>query len=457
MLLQDSTRAPNHMGPVLIVDPSTVPGGRFDYAYMLESIEKRLHLAPAFRRRLVTVPLGLDFALWANDAEFDLEFHVRQLALPRPGDWKQLCLQIARLMARPIDLSRPPWELYVIEGLDDIEGVPPGAVALYFKVHHAAIDGQAGVAMFGALASLKAGSPVPEPTEPWVPDAIPSQLSLLARSAVRIPTAQRAGLRMVGSVVPALPRIVGQILKTRGQNLGIPPATRFNGAVSAHRSFESVTTSLQKVKDIKNSVPGATVNDVALAIAGGAMRRYLGDKGELPEATLVAAVPISTRTEAHADTGGNSISGTKVELRTDIADDRERLAAIAAATANIREIKHGVSFDQMAALCEVMPGSLLGLGLRSGMLLAARAHVPLAVNTTVTNVAGLRIPLFMMDAHVLKSLATGPILDGIGLMHLIASYCDTLTISVVSCRDMLPDPTFYADCIRDTLEELSQF
>ncbi|MCB1732701.1 MAG: wax ester/triacylglycerol synthase family O-acyltransferase, partial [Halieaceae bacterium] len=173
---------PMHIGGVSIYDQSTSPGGLVRFKDILAMFASRLDRSPIFRRKLAEVPFNLDQPYWVDDPDFDLEFHVRHIALPKPGDWRQLCIQVARLHARPLDRNRPLWEAYIIEGLNDLEGVPPGSFALYLKVHHAAIDGASGVQFFGAFNDI---SPEPEPAPPpapWQPEAPPGKGKLLFKA-----------------------------------------------------------------------------------------------------------------------------------------------------------------------------------------------------------------------------------------------------------------------------------
>ena len=167
-----------------IYDPSTAPGGKVTFKGILEHIEARLHEAKTFRRRLVRVPFDLDHPYWIEDPSFDLEFHVRHIALPHPGDWRQLCIQAARLVARPLDLSRPLWEFYVVEGLDRVEGVPEGSFAVVSKIHHAAIDGMAGMEMTNAIHDHSPDAEPNPPAEAWQPESVPSATTLLARASI---------------------------------------------------------------------------------------------------------------------------------------------------------------------------------------------------------------------------------------------------------------------------------
>ena len=178
----ETPHTPMHIGSVGIYDPSTAPGGFVRLKDILEFIGSRLSGARSFRRRLVRVPFDLDHPYWIEDPEFDIEFHVRPIALPRPGDWRQLCIQVARLHARPMDLSKPLWEFTIVEGLDNVEGLPPGCFALVSKVHHAAIDGMSGVEMSAAVHDLDAEMTPRDAEDRWQPENMPKVADLLARS-----------------------------------------------------------------------------------------------------------------------------------------------------------------------------------------------------------------------------------------------------------------------------------
>jgi len=185
MLRAERPETPMQIQMLLIYDPSTAPGGKVTFTGILAELEARLHLAPTFRRRLTDLPGGLHMPYWVDDPDFDLEYHVRHIALPQPGDWRQLCIQIARIHARQINLRRPPWEFTVIEGLNSVPGVPKGAFAISLKLHHCAVDGMESVELMLAMHELASDSPRADPPEnPWRPDPLPSYASLLARTAI---------------------------------------------------------------------------------------------------------------------------------------------------------------------------------------------------------------------------------------------------------------------------------
>jgi diacylglycerol O-acyltransferase len=457
MLMLDSPRTPNHMGPVLICEPARASGHPVTFEEICSAVQDRLPQAPVLRQRLISTPLGLDNPYWVDDPNFDLEYHVRQIGLPKPGGWKQLCDQISQLASRPLDLTRPPWELYVIERLDTIAGVPPDSFALFIKIHHTAVDGQEGLQLVNVLTTVD-----PEDCRqararsPWSPRPLPPSWTLLWRDLASVPRRPLAAAHMIARGVPALARIGIGLLQADDDRGSVPvPYTRFSGKISAHRVADAVALPFAEVKSVRTRVPGATVNDVALAIVGGALRRYLLKQDELPEEPLAAAVPISTRSTDDVGAGGNQIDGTRVSLRTDISRDIDRLAAISQATKDIKTMRVGVSASQLSALSEVVPGQLLGTGLRAAAELAARAKITTAANCTVTNVPGPRVPLYFLGCKVLSCHGIGPIQDGMGLIHLVTSYCDDFTVSIVADRDMMPDMEFYTTCIRDAFAGLS--
>ena len=180
----ETANAPMHIGGLTIYDQSTVEGGVLGFKRILENYETRLHLARSFRQRVVHVPMNLDHPYWIEDPNFDIEFHVRHIALPKPGNWRQLCIQVARLHARPLDISRPLWEFTVIEGLDQVEGLPPGSFGIMSKIHHAAIDGVSGAEIVAAIHDIAPDARPAPPEKPWVPERDPNVLELLSRTYI---------------------------------------------------------------------------------------------------------------------------------------------------------------------------------------------------------------------------------------------------------------------------------
>ncbi|MBW2268946.1 MAG: wax ester/triacylglycerol synthase family O-acyltransferase [Deltaproteobacteria bacterium] len=449
--------APLHIGNLAIYDQSSAPNAHVTFKGILQNLESRLHLARCFRQRLVEVPFGLDHPYWIEDSDFDLEFHVRHIALPKPGDWRQLCIQAARIHARPLDLAKPLWEMYVIEGLDGVEGLPEGSFSILTKIHHAAIDGVSGIEIAAAIHDLDPAA-VPAPAqEEWVPESAPSWLELAARTTLNSVRQPLRFAQALGDVAPpALRKLFVSPPASEEPAEGGVPRTRFNDKVTPHRVVEGRAFSLAQVKAIRKQVPGATVNDVVLAVVSGALRHYLDAHGELPRESLKAFAPISVRTEAEKGTGGNQVSGMFVALHTEIEDPLERLAAIHKATRSSKETSNAIGARSLTDVTQFLPGALAGA---AGRLVASTSlmHVlnPVA-NCVVTNIPGPQVPLYMTQARLVANYGLGLPLDGLGLFHVVLSYAGTLTVTLTACRKQLPDPAFYAECLERSFAVLRQ-
>lgn len=450
----ETRSAPTHVGGIAIYDQSTAPEGRVTFKGILSNIESRLHLARCFRQKLVRVPFGFDHPYWIEDGNFDLEFHVRHIALPSPGDWRQLCIQVARLHARPLDLEKPLWEMYVIEGLDHVDGLPVGSFAILSKVHHAAIDGVSGMEITAALHDLTPEADPPEPEAPWVPESEPTLLELALRSAANN---IRQPFRFAQILSEAAPPAIRALIEQRSdssERAADVPRTRFNGRVSPHRVFEAKSFSLADVKQIRKRVDGATVNDVILTVCGGALRKYLENHHELPNETLSAFAPISTRTPDQAGSAGNQIAGMFVELHTDEADPVRRLEKVYRTTVSSKEMTKAVGARSMTDVSQTVPGVLAGIAgrlvARTGLMSRMR---PIA-NCVITNVPGPQVPLYFTGAKMVANFGLGLPMEGLGLFHIVLSYNGTLTVSITGCRDQLPDPEFYAECLEKSFNEL---
>lgn len=473
MVSLDTATAHNTIGIVGIYDPSTRNGsgtearGPVTYEEVLRYLGARLHVAESFRERLVHVPFGLDRPWWIRDGDFDLEYHVRHIALPQPGSWRQLCTQIARIHARPLDLSRPPWELYLIDGLNEVDHLPEGAFAIFLRVHHAAIDGVAGAEILTAIHTHEVDEPPPPAPEDyrWEPDAIPGDLGLLGRAALRGATRPFDVLRQVRKLLPELPTLVSD---TRDPDVtspaSLPKATRFNQIVSPHRVFGTAYTTLDVLKEIRATVPHATINDVGVAIVGGAIRRYLLDKGELPDEAMVAMMPISIRptatrasgtttSETSNGTSGNEYSIAPITMATDQTDPLERLACIVTSTAHVKESgAHPVR--SLIAMSEEAFGGLMGTVQRSAVRALSRSGRTVAAHTLVSNVPGPLTPMYFCGARMVDTTGLGPVLDGMGLNNGIGSYGNRVTFCFTADRKALPDPEVYEQCLRDAVDEL---
>lgn len=434
-----------------VLDVSTVPGG-YDFERFQHELDRRLHLLPGFRRRIVQVPGQLHHPVWIEDANFDLAYHVRRIGVPPPGGREQMDEVIADIASWQLDRSRPLWEIWMLEGLED------GRVGFLAKIHHSVADGVAAAAM---LANVMATSPEdvdpPPPIEPWRPEMMPTRWRLLVDALrdfvlqlVRLPALLRRtvdGMKRVAAhrktAEVATPR---PILDTA--------STPFNGSLTPHRSFATSTLSLADVKEAK-TLFGVTINDIVLAMVAGSLRAWLEKRSALPDRALVAGVPVSTDDpDAIRRLGGNKVSNMFTSLATDISSPVERLHAIHDVTSAAKEMHNILGADMLADWSEYTPPKPYSWFMRqySRYGLAAKHRPP--INVVVSNVPGPRDPLYVAGARMEGIYSVGPILEGIGLNVTVWSYCDQLNVGVIACREHIADPHEITDGMAASLQEL---
>ena len=452
-IYSDSAHANSNVTLLHIYDQSTAPGGVVRFKQILAHVESRLGRMPVLREKIRRVPLDLDYPYWIEDEGFDLEYHVRHIALPKPGDWRQFCIQAARIHARPLDLGRPLWEMYVIEGLDSFLDLPVGSFAVLLKIHHAAIDVGHENEYTALLHDVTARVAPPAPPAPWFPEESPGDAALLWRAGFNAATFPLRIAQPLWRSLDALRSAAGVFA---GELFGRPaefPLTRFNTEVSPHRVFETRRFPLADFKALRGLVKAATVNDVVLAVCSGGLRRYLELQGELPLETLVAATPVAVRVDAAAD-GEPDLSWVRRELRTDIADPVERLAAIQEASSSSEVLAQAVGAQELARLAQEAPSA--GIAVSSKLLRSAATRLgdwaPLA-NCSITNVPGPRVPLYLQGARLSYLSAIMPVADGMGLVFSVTSYNAMVIVSFTGCYEQLPDPEVLAQCLRDSFQE----
>jgi WS/DGAT/MGAT family acyltransferase len=440
-----------HVASTAVFDPSTVPGG-YSFEKVRTLVEDRLPLLPPFRRRLVEIPFQIHHPLWVEDPDFDLDYHVRRAALPAPGGDQELAEFAESVMGRPLDRSRPLWEMYVVEGLEN------GMIATVVKTHHAAIDGVSGAELTVNLLDLQ---PEPTPvTEPdtWKPDRIPTDPELLAfalSSLARQPLAAAKSARRTVEMVLNLRR------RNREPGVSPPPApfsaprTSLNTSITPHRRFAYSQLPLDDMKMVKNKL-GGTVNDVVLALCATALRTYLDENGEQPDKSLVAMVPISVRAESEKGAMGNRVSSMLVSLASDIDDPVKRLCAITDATKSAKDQDKAIGADALTNWAEFAAPAVAARAARlySNMRLADR-HNPL-FNITISNVPGPNFPLYSAGARMVAMYPMGPIFDGAGLNITVMSYMGNMNFGLVACRETVPQVWDIAHYLGDALEELKK-
>ncbi len=461
----ESSAAPMHASSLTIYDRRKGPSGPTTFQDIQRFFIERSQRAGVFRRRLVKLPFSVARPYWIDDAGFDIEYHLRHIALPKPGDWRQLCAQVARLHARPLDHKRTLWECYVIEELDAIPGLPPGSFALFLKTHCAAQGEMLSAQLFSALHELSPDSRASPPKVAPMFDRMPTLVDLVARAAIDA-VKRPLGLarHAAGQVRPLLAFGVARAgalarwLVGRGGEsapAGSAPRTRFNGPVSAHRVVDGARFDIAEVERLRDCVEGATVNDVAIAVVAGGLRRYLDARLEPPAASLVAEAPIASRSATRVFGTRTFADSAIMSLHTDCEDPAERLRRIAAQTHRLaRESGAASSRRLMQDLMEFVPALALGMAGEAAQRVRLGSLFSPIANTTIASLRGPDVPLYMAGATLVGYYGFPPVHDLAGLSHTVGYYNGTLTIGVAACRAMLPDPARYAQCLRDAYVEL---
>ncbi|MDX1504358.1 MAG: wax ester/triacylglycerol synthase family O-acyltransferase [Spongiibacter sp.] len=448
---------PQHIGGLGIYDPSTAPGGFVRFKGVIANFERRLKKHDMFRSRLVSVPGDLDRPYWVLDANFDVEFHIRHLALPQPGDWRQLCILVARLHARPLDMARPLWEAYIIEGLDNIPGVPKGGFAIYTKMHHSLVDGAGGSSIMSVIHDLEPDpAAVPEGPDTVMVDVAPGALYLGTATAVN---QLKNSVKMLGSAASTLKDLGKLAWGVAKKQIPMPsissPRTRFNNPVGPYRVFEAAEFTLQDVKLVKD-VNGVKINDVILAVVGGAMRHYLQHHNELPDDSLAVSIPLNMRPRRGVSDDNNQIGSVFVEVHTDEHDPIDRLKAVYASSQEAKVFGENSPLVDVLRVAGVLPPVFTKSVVQTYVNNELTQHLPLGISSVVSNVAGAPFPLYSAGAEMVRYYGLGLLTPGVGLFHLAFSSAGIVTLSVLGDRESMPDPAFYRECIEKSFKELHE-
>jgi diacylglycerol O-acyltransferase len=469
-LAVETPRTYGHVGGLAIYDPSTAPGGELGVAEICALVAERLHLLPPFRWKLTEVPFGLDLPYWIEDPDFDLDFHIRESAVPPPGDARRVAETVARIFARPLDRSRPLWELYVIHGL------PDGRVALLTKVHHAVVDGVSGAEILAILLDTSPEGREIAPHSGEQAERRPSELEMLGRGLSGLVRQPLRALRSLPSTVPnlldlpganafpgvpALSRGVAGLRRIAGAEddpgmlevtTAKAPRTSFNGPISAHRSFAYGSLSLDTIKAIKDAA-GVKVNDVVVAICTSAVREWLVERGELPDDPLVAMIPVSVRTTEQQGTFGNRVSMMTVPIPTNEVRPEGRLTRAHELLRSAKERHQALPADLLTDATSFIPPAVAALAARTAVgVLGRRLRPPL--NLVISNVPGPRAPLFIAGAKLEANYPVSAIVDGVGLNITIMSYRDNVDVGIVADKDQIPDAWPLMEAMRHALDEL---
>jgi diacylglycerol O-acyltransferase / wax synthase len=435
-----------HVAGLSILDPSTAPEGRLTMGTVREVIASRLHLAPRFRQKVVFPPLGLARPVWVDDAAFDLEFHLRRAAIPTPGGRRELIEYVQRVISRPLDRTKPLWELYLIEGMED------GLLAVLTKVHHAMVDGMAAIDLASALFDF---SPVPQilSSPEWRPEPEPDPGTLLRESiedGLSHPVAALGTLVQRAFDAPAVvAREVATVIDGLRELVGggvFAPPSPLNQPVGPNRRVAMVDAPVQAFKDVKNAL-GGTVNDVVLAAVAGGLHTLFRSRGEATRGRVQRTmVPVSIRAGDDAVLG-NRLSSIFVDLPIGTMSGRRRLKLIRTATAHLKESNEPVGAEFLMSIGSWAPPTIHAMAAR----LASRSKL---INLVVSNVPGPQIPMYMGGARLLAQYPMMPIAENMGLSIAVTSLAGTMAFGVTADWDTLPDVEVLAHGIEEALAEL---
>ncbi len=445
-LLMEGPGAHMHVASTVIYDaePLRTPDGGIDIDRIMRATESYLHLIPRYRQKLQFVPV-FGHAVWVDDEHFDLGYHVRHTALPQPGSDEQLQRLSSRIMAQPLDRTRPLWETWIVEGLSG------NRWAMISKIHHCMIDGSSGVDLAQVMMSPKPDRTLGEIPR-YMPKPAPTSGELFRDELAYRMSLPAQALRSFGDFARESEDVVAEISK-RAKILGslfgmgfTQSASPLNGPLGPHRRFAWLDTPLDDLKAIRRALH-CSVNDVVLTIVTGAVRNYMLRRGVDPAAIdFKVSTPVSMRSEEERGQLGNRVSSWIIELPIDEEKPVEQLARINETTQNLKDTNQALGVEMMMAVAEWTPASLLSLGAQS-------SGGP--VNTIVTNVPGLQIPMYMQGSEMLACYPQVPLLEGMGVGFALTSYNGKMCWGFNANPDVVPDLPALVEMVEQSLENVA--
>ncbi len=449
---QESRRSPMHVTAVLIYDSGADESGAISRDDLRELCAQRLAGFPVFRRKLHEVPMGMDTPYWVDVPAPDWKRHIQEASLPEASSWSDFQGFLSQLHSKQLDLKRPLWEIQLVHGLSNLPGLPAHCQALVMKLHHAAIDGMSMAAIINTLHEETVESSEPRPGRV----SKPSEWDLWNRANINFLGRQ---IKLVDTVKNLLPGLL-KARESRKEFSDLPPLHRgasfFNDRVGSRRTTGAILLPRDKVLEIKRAVRRVTLNDIALACVGGALRQYLAAEKKLPRKSLSCGAPISLRNTQDEKTGGNQIARMVVGLATHIADPVERLRLIHRyAVAGKKQISALGTGTVMDISDSVTPG-LLAEGIKTLAWASKVVDMPVPFHTMVSNVPGPQSKMHLGKAELLVPLGLGPVRDNLGLFHIVSGGPSMMSLSFTACKALLPDGSRYEQCLTDSFEELHQ-
>ncbi|WP_269619561.1 wax ester/triacylglycerol synthase family O-acyltransferase [Zhongshania sp. BJYM1] len=456
--LNERQHAPMHIAAFLVYKPKNIKHKTFLQQEVRDSFKQRLSASPIFRRRLLTIPYGMDHPYWIEDQHFDLDRHIFSHSIKdHGGDLPSL---LAKLHAQPMNMKRPLWEVHVIHGLGTLKTYEKGSFGLYLKVHHAAMDGVSGTEILAALHNLEpiafALEDASEKEDHWQPDTPPSSWSIARQICINSLRKPMNFAWQARKLIPTI-RQAASVISTPDHRPRVNwQKSPFNTRITAERNIQLVHLDFSRLRQIRRHYPQTTVNHVILSIVGGALRRYLIELNKLPDNPLSSMIPVNVRS-SDSNIAGNAIGMMIASLRTDIQCPLQRLQAVRDASNNAKQFSSTIGRSSLTSLVREMPNGLESAALGA---LSALAYWPGGVSlpacTIVSNVPGPPVPLYFNDAKLVDMLGLGLIVDHLGLFHVAMSYNGVMTLSVLSSPNALKEPALYKRCLEESFAALDQ-
>ena len=458
MIAGEMPHIPMHMSALMLYETQGKKGATALYKMLQNNFDDlAVRHFPILRCRLEEVLLQMDKAYWVEDPHFSANYHITRVALPKPQDWQSLYSLFGQFHAQPLDRARPLWRVMVVEGIDRLEGIPRGSTALFLKIHHSVMDGKSALRLITSLHSLG-----PEPDSPPMIDSLPDERPV--ELDFQAPTwwekygrawwhSIERPVDMAGTLVKIIPQLLRSddaSPRSKGETI---PQLRFNHALTADRVVGHVRMDMPQLRKLEKKYH-CTINDIALCVVAGAMRKFLIEQNELPPENLVTLMPIDIRRQDKDGTTGNHVSVAKVCLYTGIEDARKRLQAINKDSSQSKKRSKKTDGHALLRLIDdIHPAVILWLGqwlISSGHL----DDLPTTVNTVVTNVPGLSTDAYLAGAKLIDYLGFGPLAPNVGLFHTVSSTADHVNVSFLSTEKFIGDGRTYTAALIQSWTEL---
>ena len=434
-----------HVLMAWIYEPVSGPDSAPSIEDIRRHVASRLHVSHMLTQKLVRVPLDVDYPWWVDEDRLDLDYHVRESEAPAPGDWAAFRKVVSAIHSEPLDLKKPLWEIHVVRGLN-FNALKKGAFAVVIKLHHVAVDGETGMAIIRGFHDLDP-TPIPPESKQAAPTTLkhhgrkaPNSLQMVAAAVLNNLNYSIKGLGALAELASRLPNLLSRVRLQDMLNGKQAPDCLFHQDVSRERVVDSRFFDLERFKNIRPAVPGATINDVLLAVCGGALRRFLESKDDLPEDSLVVVCPINVRTRDEADQGGNRIAMMTTAIHSNIADPLERLQAVYASTQQSKSVIESIGAREIQELNNSLPSVLQSLAIAAVNHVPGMPKMPRKFNCSISNVPGPREPLYLGEARMVNMAVGMPVANGYGLFIGFCTYNGQVTLNVTSAWNILPEP-----------------